>query len=193
MKVAVDQITGVEAPPPGTTSASPSRLNVTVTSEALRKSRRRRDQRHRFHRRRSHRPRGQIPRRSRLGKSRAHPHNPRPRNRRPPQRPGPVPLFAPARRQHRPRSRRPRRQSHHGCGAACLSHGGSRIIRGSGQATGGHRSRNRRIRSAEKSRAKLTAVCARFIRKNHRHSTYIRPGRFIIASAAMLAATFLNS
>ena len=33
MKVAADQITGVEAPPPGTTSASPSRLNVTVTSK----------------------------------------------------------------------------------------------------------------------------------------------------------------
>ena len=33
MKVAVDQITGVEAPPPGTTSAPPSRLNVTVTSK----------------------------------------------------------------------------------------------------------------------------------------------------------------
>src|SRR5580704_1972030 len=33
MKVAVDQITGVEGPPPGTTSASPSRLNVTVTSK----------------------------------------------------------------------------------------------------------------------------------------------------------------
>src|SRR3984957_18267405 len=32
MKVAVDQITGVEAPPPGTTSAAPPRLNVTVTS-----------------------------------------------------------------------------------------------------------------------------------------------------------------
>jgi DNA mismatch repair protein MutS2 len=33
MKVAVDQITGVEAPPPGTTTAPPSRLNVTVTSK----------------------------------------------------------------------------------------------------------------------------------------------------------------
>jgi len=33
MKVAVDQITGVEGPPPGTISASPSRLNVTVTSK----------------------------------------------------------------------------------------------------------------------------------------------------------------
>jgi DNA mismatch repair protein MutS2 len=33
MKVAVEQITGVEGPPPGTTSASPSRLNVTVTSK----------------------------------------------------------------------------------------------------------------------------------------------------------------
>ncbi len=33
MKVAVDQITGVEAPPPGNTSAPPSRLNVTVTSK----------------------------------------------------------------------------------------------------------------------------------------------------------------
>jgi DNA mismatch repair protein MutS2 len=33
MKVAVDQITGVEGPPPGTTSTSPSRLNVTVTSK----------------------------------------------------------------------------------------------------------------------------------------------------------------
>jgi DNA mismatch repair protein MutS2 len=32
MKVAVDQITGVEGPPPGTTSAAPPRLNVTVTS-----------------------------------------------------------------------------------------------------------------------------------------------------------------
>jgi DNA mismatch repair protein MutS2 len=32
MKVAVDQITGIEGPPPGTTSASPARLNVTVTS-----------------------------------------------------------------------------------------------------------------------------------------------------------------
>jgi len=32
MKVAVDQITGVEGPPPGTTSAAPARLNVTVTS-----------------------------------------------------------------------------------------------------------------------------------------------------------------
>src|SRR5882757_105074 len=32
MKVAVDQITGVEVPPPGTNSAVPSRLNVTVTS-----------------------------------------------------------------------------------------------------------------------------------------------------------------
>src|SRR5579871_6162782 len=33
MKVAVDQITGVEGPPPGTTAAPPSRLNVTVTSK----------------------------------------------------------------------------------------------------------------------------------------------------------------
>lgn len=33
MKVAVDQITGVEGPPPGPISASPSRLNVTVTSK----------------------------------------------------------------------------------------------------------------------------------------------------------------
>ncbi|HEX3119698.1 MAG TPA: endonuclease MutS2 [Candidatus Acidoferrum sp.] len=33
MKVAVDQITGVEGQPPGTISASPSRLNVTVTSK----------------------------------------------------------------------------------------------------------------------------------------------------------------
>jgi DNA mismatch repair protein MutS2 len=33
MKVAVDQITGVEGAPPGTTSASPTRLNVTVTSK----------------------------------------------------------------------------------------------------------------------------------------------------------------
>ncbi len=33
MKVAVDQITGVEGAPPGATSASPSRLNVTVTSK----------------------------------------------------------------------------------------------------------------------------------------------------------------
>jgi DNA mismatch repair protein MutS2 len=32
MKVAVDQITGVQDAPPGTTSAAPARLNVTVTS-----------------------------------------------------------------------------------------------------------------------------------------------------------------
>src|SRR5262249_6692654 len=32
MKVAVDQITGVEGAPPGSTSVSPARLNVTVTS-----------------------------------------------------------------------------------------------------------------------------------------------------------------
>jgi DNA mismatch repair protein MutS2 len=32
MKVAVDQITGVEGPPPGATPGSPTRLNVTVTS-----------------------------------------------------------------------------------------------------------------------------------------------------------------
>jgi DNA mismatch repair protein MutS2 len=33
MKVAIDQITGVEGAPPGSTSAAPARLNVTVTSK----------------------------------------------------------------------------------------------------------------------------------------------------------------
>ena len=53
MKVAVDQITGVEGPPPGTTSAAPAHLQRHGHFKAFRQSCLRRNQRHRLDRRRT--------------------------------------------------------------------------------------------------------------------------------------------
>ncbi len=97
MKVAVEQITGIESARSWVDPCRGGACRALFASHghlAPRRSRHvRRNQRNRFHRRRSHRPRRQISRRSRLGKPSARAHNPRSRDRRAAQRPGPVPFL----------------------------------------------------------------------------------------------------
>ncbi len=114
MKVAVEQITGIESRQPvqiRTALMPTTKCHGHVATQRSRHHRR--NQRHWFHRRRSHRPRRQVSRPSGLGKSPTCAHNPRPRHRRVAQRPRSVSFLPSTGGQGFFRNRRSRRQSDH--------------------------------------------------------------------------------